>query len=422
MAQAHLKSTISLNRTAFEAGIRSIQGSVAGLNSRLTSAFRGAAMAAGGIALAVSGIKLAKFAKQALDFKDALKDAGFSIDDIKTRMRGFSDNLIQKLSPALTKIFDAINSVPFEGLGRKLGEALQTGVNVLTNAIQEGKVGELIGLSVQTGLATAGDFLIGAIKTGLEIIGPVLGRIFSSDFFSAIVIGFAGVGKMLSGILIEAFQKPLQYLSAGLAFGAKEFGKLLLSITNPLLGALGKKLIESSGMDQSFSEFKAAADSFFNSSTAKQLRQEGSQLLGESGGAMASVGSDVGKIIADKIRDFAPSDVLGSKGLQEKLTGLIDSLNKGPMGEALKKFGPDLYFKPGEDEEFGKERKMPSFQAASSLERIGAIIPGNQQSVVSHARDTATATKKIGVVAEKIFQQLERMTDMSDTNVGVYGV
>lgn len=89
MAQAHLKSTISLNRTAFEAGIRSIQGSVAGLNSRLTSAFRGAAMAAGGIALAVSGIKLAKFAKQALDFKDALKDAGFSIDDIKTRMRGF---------------------------------------------------------------------------------------------------------------------------------------------------------------------------------------------------------------------------------------------------------------------------------------------------------------------------------------------
>ena len=331
---------------------------------------------------------------------DRLSD---TFNAIGVKFRGFFAGVAESLLPALNKAADALASIDLAPMGQALGNAISSAINILTNAFQQGKLGALVGLSVKTGLATAADFLIEAIRAAVDILGDSVARIFSMDFFSGLVIGFAGLGKKITAFLIAAFQTPLTYLSAGLAFAFKEAAKMMMNLFNPILGQLGKKLIEASGFDLGIKDFIEGSKSFYNSDTAKQMSAEGDSLFKMAGDSLSPVKDDIFKIIKERLGNFKPADVFGSKELQSQLAGLAQSLNI-PL-EKVKEAASAVASTTPTGSLMEKTGKAFSADG-DRLAKIGGFAGGAANVAMNFARRTADNTMRIAKATEGMLKKL----------------
>lgn len=414
MAQANLKSKISIDNSAFSAGLRKAEAIAISTASTMSSKFASVAKGVGLIGLGLAGLKFNKLLKatqHALDFKGALEKAWAELKSIQSSQNQFSDfglAMVNSLKPTIAKVFKFLDNVDFYKAGQRLGQALQTGVDVITNAFKQGKLSELIFLSLKTGALTGSDFLVSALRGSVnaiqEILGQAMAALGSPDFWESMVQGFIAAANRMAANLLSIFEGPLKALQDGITF-------LMEKMTGN-----GRSFADIQAQDKFSLGGISSQDLAQNATDAEDKASAAWKRFQETG--IVSIGA-IQKAFTDAIEAGGPF-AEQAKEAQNQLNELVQSLRPA-FREMDKPIQSQVnYFeRPWEDEE-----KTPriSNQAASQLERVGALVPGQQQMAINHARETATHTRKIGMVSEKILQELQRIGTNETDSVAVFGV
>lgn len=301
------------------------------------------------------------------------------LNQVGTKLRGFFVGIADSLLPALQAATEAFAGLDLAGLGQKVGSGIASAINVLVNAFKSGQLGELIWTSIQLGTLKGIDFLIGTMRGAANAIQEVLGQamafLIEPDLWNAMLQTFiATVNKMAEAFVsilevpLRAFQTSITYLFEKIM--TKGGGRSFMEIFD-------KEKFSFAGI--------GLEDLSKNSEQAADKAAESILKLKSSG--IASVGA-----IMDAFKDgFAGGGLFDEQvsDLQEKLGKMFSDLNV----PAFEKINQEAK-KAMVDRGAFLQQPLPKFEAASNLEKVGAIIPGGaQQSVINFARSTAENTK-----------------------------
>ncbi|WP_448579271.1 hypothetical protein [Thermosphaera sp.] len=155
-----------------------------------------------------------------LDRNAALLDSvGDAFGRLKTQTRGLFVGVASELAPILKSITDSFNAIDLTRVGQQIGRI----VSILAVAFQQGKLTELISLSIGVGVKAA--------------FAPIA----SIDFWAGLVKVAIGAFAQLGAFLIEIFATPLAYFQAGLeyAIGAAMAGLGKIPGVGKVLGLQG---------------------------------------------------------------------------------------------------------------------------------------------------------------------------------------
>ncbi|MCC6356904.1 MAG: hypothetical protein IT577_23710 [Verrucomicrobiae bacterium] len=183
----------------------------------------------------------------------------------KEKMQGLFVGIGDRMAGPLLKTLEVLNKIDLSGIGQQIGDV----VGRLMKAFQDGRLGQLIGLSLKTGFAMAGNFLARVLTGAAEglaaywknipaMLSEAFGLITNPKFWTGIADVAIGALGRLGVELLKIFQSPVVVLQAGLAKAIQEFMEMLGKIPK-----IGKWL----GLDG----FKA--DSFEN--IFKQTKEQG---------------------------------------------------------------------------------------------------------------------------------------------------
>lgn len=135
-----------------------------------------------------------------------------SIGRLKGKGLGFFVGVADQLTGSLKPLVDQLDALDFTKSGQQVGAM----VAQIGAAFQGGKLGEIVGLSLQAGFAQAANFLIAAMEPASKALGGIIGSVFSVENFNDLFKGFAAIGDFLSATLMSAFAKPISFLQAGI--------------------------------------------------------------------------------------------------------------------------------------------------------------------------------------------------------------
>lgn len=317
-----------------------------------------------------------------------------SLESISGKFRGFFIGVASEILPKLEAIMDIISGIHLEEMGRKFGESLSSSLNILVNAFKQGKLGELLGLSLQIGLETAANYALGLFSSIISSLSHIVDRLFREDFLSSFVVGLAGLGDNISATLIEAFKTPLAYLQAGFETAAAKLAEFIRPVVQPIADLLGVKLNQSNEgelgltFDQRFERDKKE-----NSGFATGLAAEGNQLIDESGAGLKNTASDIWSILVKDLHDFQPSDLFNTKDLIKQFEDLADVLDV-PI-EGVRKLAEESEKTSGLGDLVEKRKSGSSRVEADRFTRLGLFTGGGSNGAIDFARRTADNTQKM---------------------------
>jgi hypothetical protein len=157
---------------------------------------------------------------QILDRSGSRLDAvGDAFGAIGTKIRGLFLGAAEAMLPALERIGKLIDSIDLTGLGAKLGKVLGDGLNIIVNAFQQGRLGELAGLSLKIAFGEAINYLAGGLRSALLLLPSLLEAVFSQDFGNLILGGLSGSLKMVVVFLGESLSDVINGISALMFLG-----------------------------------------------------------------------------------------------------------------------------------------------------------------------------------------------------------
>lgn len=310
--------------------------------------------------------------------------------------KAFFDIIVSKLSPYIEKF-----AILIEGMIPKIneaavafGEKILPVVNVIYNAFAEGKLMNLIWLSLKAGFMKGLDFLtrgfIAASAALQEAVIQVLSMVVSGDFWSAIQKGIMALGDTLLLITMKAFLSPLKAVQDGMTFIFEQVGAFFTNDINEAAGIVGKTLNAMGLMsDEKFKKVQLATApikardyetiqkednfSFFGSSIdelAQRAKDSAAQLpsaVDDLKNAWASAGN-VQAIIEAATKSMAEGEGEGSKAATAELMKLVATLGVAiPKGEAS--------LRPGE----GKGKGMGALGSLNffdSFRKVGGGLGG----------------------------------------------
>ena len=363
--------------------------------------------------------------------------------NIGTKVRGFFVGVAEALLPKLEALIDWLNKLDLSAIGAKLGGYLSSGINILVNAFKTGQLGELLGLSLKAGLATAGDYLIAAFQTALTVLADAVGLIFSGDFWSALVNGFYGVSLKVMAFFMKAFETPIQYGAAALEIAFEGAMKVFwtlrdffMDVANFFIAAirtgiqkvialLPKKLqpkdFKAQSFEQNYAEEKRNRphtgndfhvstwdEAMANAKTsvpefAKTTNNAADDFLKAAGQSLGSLGSKVAEIVSRNVKNFKVGDFFGSKELQAQLAALAKSLNV-PIEQVQKVaekvvVGADELADPEAKE---KKSKTAHVKEADQYARIGlfASAAGASATINYNQKIASHTAKMVGYLAK----------------------
>lgn len=335
--------------------------------------------------------------------------------NIGTKLTGFFVGVASEVIPSLLQATDALNATDLSEIGKKFGKSIQSGINILTNAFKEGKLGELASISLKTGLAKAGDFFIGVIQTALNILNDGLKIVFSEDFFKGVGEGLKGAALIFGAFLVQAFKEPLTIFTAGMILAGQELVKVILNKLGPFWGDIVAK---TSGKFLNPDEAFQAAKNATQNKPSEMLSQ-GKAAFAESQKLLTPAAQGFAKTIIDNLSNFKEGDLFGSKKLTQDLMALADSLNKPLQGlqDNLDAIGPQ---KPGTSF-VNPSGAFAKPEAASALEKIGAIIPGGGGgALINFQRDTAKNTDTMAKTLKSI-ESIQKAVFGTKIGLGITG-
>jgi hypothetical protein len=121
------------------------------------------------------------------------------------KMQGFFVGVADRVSASLLPLLERFDRTDFAGMGQKFGDALVNGANVLTGLFNNPQL--LFGTAstyFRAAVLGMGDVLIAVFKAGINF--------FQDGMFQAL----GAIGSAVIATLVEAFQKPIAYLQAGI--------------------------------------------------------------------------------------------------------------------------------------------------------------------------------------------------------------
>ena len=328
----------------------------------------GASNAAGGIFGREGAAQMVQLSRSTGEFGEAMRKAqreaqnlqrnaeAFAriergIDAIKGKVGSLFTGIAEGLAPGIQAIEDQLNAIDLTSVGERIGKVL----TAFAEAFREGKLSELIALSLKTGFEVG----VAALPVVLEKIGYML---------------------------LKVFETPLLYLQAGMEW-----------VIEKAMEGLGK--IPGVNKATGLKDFKA--DSFDD--ILKERKQDGLKFnLGSGEFGLDDISSDADERWAEAKKKI--------KTIGSPLMGMIDGLAsrapklKGANAEA-KKLGDQLT--PSQNH-YKNE--------ANSFEKMGFVMGGSANPLLELNRRTASATEKTAQGINKLVGMFGGGTPAGATN------
>jgi hypothetical protein len=292
----------------------------------------------------------------------ALKQSGSMFKDFFVQIAG-------KVGAPLLAIMNAFQGGDFlAGVGEKIGTVLGDGLTILANAIQQGKIFELLQVGFEASIMFGADFLARAFSAGIETLIEEWKTGLVKDGIQALITGFASATQVMYGYLMKIFQTPIIYFQAGIQTAIE---KLLEGLGNiPFLGdKLGLKDFKASSFGENVASIKEQGGLGFGSEgkNADTMIEEGKKGFIES---FTRLGTDIGKvgeIFQEKLSQ--QSEVIsGTTEKMKELKNLTGTLST-PIAKAESKAGQVL--ENGTDLSPQAKKEKAGEAAISSLQKIG---------------------------------------------------
>jgi hypothetical protein len=292
-----------------------------------------------------------------------LKQSGAMFKDFFVQIAG-------KVGGPLLAIMNAFQGGDFlAGVGEKIGTVLGNGLTILANAIQQGKIFELLQVGFEASIMFGADFLARAFSAGIETLIEEWKTGLVKDGIQALITGFASATQVMYGYLMKIFQTPIIYFQAGIQTAIE---KLLEGLGNiPFLGdKLGLKDFKASSFGENAESIKAQGGLGFGTEgkSADTMIEEGKKGFIDS---FTRLGSDVGKVgeIFQQKLSQQSEVISGTTDKMKELKNLTGTLvtpiakTESKAGQVIAD-GTDLGGPAGAKSKGGQE-------AISSLQKIG---------------------------------------------------
>ena len=291
-----------------------------------------------------------------------LKQSGATFRDFFTQIAG-------KVGAPLLAIMNAFQGGDFlAGVGEKIGTVLGDGLTILANAIQQGKIFELLQAGFEASIIAGADFMARAFGAAIEAVIDLWKNGLVKDGIQALITGFASATQVMYGYLMKIFQTPIIYFQAGIQTAIE---KLLEGLGNiPFLGdKLGLKDFKASSFGENAESIKAQGGLGFGSEgkNADTMIAEGKKGFADSLATISNVAQTASAIFQDKFGQQA--EVIGGASEKwKKFSEMGASLSK-PIAKTESKAGQVLASGTDLGAPAGKEKAGQA--AISSLQKIG---------------------------------------------------
>lgn len=365
------------------------------------------------------------------------------ISQWKTKLEGFFVGVADSLLPLLSQIAEIFSRLDLAGMGQRFGQGLKEGIQVLVNAFKEGRLGDLLGLALRTGIAEGANYLMAAFKTAVMVLSRLLKAAFSDEnFIFGILNTLSGIGYKLRAILLDAFKEPLDRLEEAMAlrmarkqnpewqqisdyaasynhpdapypFLPKGVGDLMekYGIKDPAMlldrkGSMNaaldtvKKAIEAKLLED-IRRTQSASDT-----ALPELNKTAQEYFDKARDDFARAAPGLEQVILSIPEEFRKRllDTFGSGPLRDKFLELWDTLNKelnlGPVPSGGKvEMGTGL----GAPDKTGP---LPKIEG-DRLAKIGLYV-GNVGAALNFARVTADNTRRTATAVETLNQWMQR--------------
>ena len=292
-----------------------------------------------------------------------LKESGATFKDFFTQIAG-------KVGAPILAIMNAFKGGDFlAGVGEKIGTVLGDGLTILANAIQQGKIFELLQVGFEASIMAGADFMARAFGAAIEAVIDLWKNGLVKDGIQALITGFASATQVMYGYLMKIFQTPIIYFQAGIQTAIE---KLLEGLGNiPFLGdKLGLKDFKASSFGENAESIKAQGGLGFGTDgkNADTMIAEGKKGFADSLATISNVAQTAGATFQDK---FAKQGeiISGASEKMQQFKNLAGTLST-PIAKAESKAGQviadgtDLGGPAGGKSKGGQE-------AISSLQKIG---------------------------------------------------
>lgn len=262
---------------------------------------------------------------------------------IKSTLRGFFVGVVEPLLPLLEQVGKWVASLGQGAVefGQTIGKAVADTVNILKNAFQQGKLGELIGLSLKIAFGEAANYLGGVLLGVIDAQAAAFGVLFKS-IFSGETIGpafkiFLAIPEIIIGGLLTAMGR----LAAALA---GVFSYAIAGMMNMLPARVRKYLTGTEDKDnRTLTEHIADQ----NKGLAGRAGDVGEKIVADAikrfadaGKSWLDIGGKAGKAYFEQIKKISSIDLINTEQWKAALAALAKELNV--PAEALEKASKEL--------------------------------------------------------------------------------
>lgn len=325
------------------------------------------------------------------------------IQDAWNRIKGagteFFNALTTKIAPLIKPVLDHLEEIIPQVIdaGAKFGEYIANAVKVLVEAFKEGKLMELIGVTLSAAFRTAGDTLIGVIQGAMDFAGNLLKQLFGgSTLGEALKYGFLYALAAFEAKFLSVFRFAIALFGAGIETAIDKFVALL-----------PKSAQQALGFDPARTAIDFGQRLKENIDAAGTLGPEGNT-INDAISAANDLADEFGKKASDafNIKDLKAAvdafkegfskgvgqNIFDSKEAQDKAGALIKGLLKNfvlPEGKPIAPrpgTGPDAKtLRPGLNMNFDELRRIGG--------GIGGTVQNIQQSQLDALKQIANNTK-----------------------------
>lgn len=340
----------------FSGGMGRLSQTFSGMMSTLGDSFAGVQRSFGGPVIAA--------------LKPVIQWATDNLDMIAGRAANVGGQVAQFITKAFSA-FKGGNLTEFI-FGKDFSERASSALKwaeTLWTTLRDGEGLGFLFDSLQTGLAAAGNTLIGSLQTGVNMLGQTLAVLFQGETLAGIAQSFVGVAQVFGSALLESLSDPITFIQAGIEYAFIQAGSLLLQALQkaaPILDALTypfRRMVEWAGggvmakpseaIAQNLPIFQGLAQESFGDTLARrrseglnfagystaEMRDAGMANLGSGGAALAEAGRQLAAGVIAASKDFKPADFFDASAQSARVQSRLDAApSSAPRREDV--FGP----------------------------------------------------------------------------------
>ena len=134
------------------------------------------------------------------------------IQSVGSKLQTFFLAMTARFVTPLLAVLNFLNSIDLAGIGASFGDGIAKAAAFLVGIVINGKIGEILGLSLKVGFMMATDYLTEKLA---DIVKMLKGFKFDSKIFDSIVLIFKGIAELIGATLKGAIANALNGITVG---------------------------------------------------------------------------------------------------------------------------------------------------------------------------------------------------------------